>query len=105
MQSELTNPIMETDETLNSSQARIHTLNLKIFQLKDRIARETDLLLKGKMVSVLVELEEFRKMLQSLQDYSGTPRPDYDLYLTEMENNIFSGRRSFRDAFKNAGIS
>ena len=96
---------METDETLNNSQARIYSLNLRIFELKDRIARESDSYIKGKMVSVLLELEEFRKMLQSHQIYSTKPLADDDLYLTEMENNIFSGRRSFRDAFRNTGIN
>ena len=95
---------METDEVLNNNQARIYSLDLKIFELKDRIAREADSYIKDKMVSVLFELEEFRKMLHSLQVYSGTSRSD-DLHLTEMENNIFSGRRTFRDAFKNAGIN
>lgn len=95
---------METSETLNNNQARIHILTRKIFELKDRIALETDSHIKGKMVSVLLELEEFRKMLQSLQDYSGKSQKDDDLYLSEMEKNIFSGQRSFRDAFKNTEV-
>jgi hypothetical protein len=94
---------METGNSLISNQARVDTLTSKILELKDRIALEKDSLVKSKMVSVLLELEEFRKMVQSLRDNSGTYKSDYDMNLTEMEKNILSGRGLFRDTFKNAG--
>jgi hypothetical protein len=94
---------MERVNTLSSNQARVDTLTSKILELKDRIALEKDSLVKGKMVSVLLELEEFRKMVQSLRDNSGEHRSDYDMNLTEMEKNILNGRGFFRDTFKNAG--
>jgi uncharacterized protein YdcH (DUF465 family) len=100
---ELTTKIMESGNILNSNQARVDTLTSKILELKDRIALEKDSNVKGKMVSVLLELEEFRKLVQSLQENSSSFKSENDVNLTEMEQNIISGRGFFRGTFKNAG--
>jgi hypothetical protein len=94
--------IMEKDDLLSKNQIKIEEITGKICGLKDRIVLEPDSEIKEMLISVLMELEEFRKMLLSLNDDLKT-RDDVDKYLGEMESYIYSGTLSFSEAFKKAG--
>ena len=89
---------METTDIAGNTHGRIHEIQSKILELKDRLVLETDRETREIMASVIVELEEFRKMLQ---EQAGRTVSDTDLL--DMEKTIYSGRLSFKEAFKNAG--
>jgi hypothetical protein len=89
---------METTDILGNTHGRIHEIQRKILELKDRLVREADRDTREIMVSVIMELEEFSKMLQA---QAGRTVSDTDLL--DMEKTIYSGRLSFKEAFKNAG--
>jgi hypothetical protein len=89
---------METTDIVGNTQGRIHEIQRKILELKDKLARETDRETREIVVSVILELEEFRKMLQA---QAGRTVSDTDFLV--MEKTIYSGRLSFKEALKNSG--
>lgn len=93
---------METENPLSSIQGRIFSINRKINELKDRIACGPDPEIKEKMISVIMELQEFRKMIELQQGEKRKFQEDNDLYLGKMEKTIYSGSRSFKEAIKMA---
>jgi hypothetical protein len=72
----------------------INEIDKRIFELKDRIAFESDRETKEIVVSAVMELEEYRKLLRNK---SGKPDTD------AMEESVHNGNMSFIKATGSAG--
>ncbi len=78
----------------------INEINKRIFELKDRIAGESDRDTKEIVVSAVMELEEYRKLLQNK---SGNPGPCNSADLSAMEESVYNGNMSYVKTSKSAG--
>lgn len=93
---------MEKVEMLNNIQKMVVDIHIKMYDLRNRIAYETDEDVKARAKALLNELDEIQTNLH--EQFNALDRTQGDKRVsTELEKNIYQKISSFDDAFKNAG--
>jgi uncharacterized 2Fe-2S/4Fe-4S cluster protein (DUF4445 family) len=93
---------MEKVELLNNIQKMVVDIHIKMYDLRNRIAYETDLDVKQRAEKLLRELDEMQTNLHeqfNILDSSNHDRRKS----TEIEEKIFDNFKSFDAAFETAG--
>lgn len=93
---------MEKVEMLNNIQKMVVDIHIKMYDLRNRIAYETDEDVKARAKALLNELDEIQTSLH--EQFNALDRTQGDKRISgELEKNIYESISSFDDAFKNAG--
>ncbi len=87
---------------LNNIQKMVVDIHIKMYDLRNRIAYETDEDVKARAKALLNELDEIQTSLH--EQFNALDRTQGDKRISgELEKNIYESISSFDDAFKNAG--
>jgi hypothetical protein len=93
---------MEKVELLNNIQKMVVDIHIKMYDLRNRIAAETDEDVKHRAEILLKELDSMQSNLH--EQFNILDSSNHDKRVThEIEENIFRHLRSFDEAFKHAG--
>ena len=93
---------MERTELLKKTEKRIEELNQSIIDIRNKLEKEGDVVIKGKVNKAVENLKSIKDEIE--EQYSRLKMQESrEENVDEVEKNIYNSFESFNDAFEKAG--